>query len=73
MGNNLMMPVYEGWKAVSMEGKARVKGYWGMAETLLGPLLTVCGAVARSWTTLDDSGFVLGSGYPWCETKHRIE
>jgi len=51
-----------------MEGKVRVKGYCGMVETLLGPLLPVCGAViavARSWITLDNSGFVLGSGYPW--------
>jgi hypothetical protein len=62
MGNGVVMPVNEGWKAASMEGKVRVKGYCGMAETLLGPLLTVCGAaiaVARSWTTLDNSG------YPW--------
>jgi hypothetical protein len=68
MGNDVVMPVNEGWKAALMEGKARVKGYCGVAETLLGPLLTVCGAaiaVARSWTTLDNSGFVLGSGYLW--------
>jgi hypothetical protein len=68
MGNDVMMLVYGGWKVVSKEGKAREKDYCGMVETLLDPLLTVCKAViivARSWMTLDDSCFLLGSGYPW--------